>query len=105
MRKYYFVTVLLFLAPNTVPADSFTSGQTTWAHCSWRVYEEYGMKDLQQRIVFNKKKEGDVKKWKDVKKKKVIPVCGDDMPLFSNDESKQHKALQYTYRRAMPADR
>ncbi len=105
MRKYYFVAALLFVAPNTVPADSFTSAQAKWAQCSWRVHEEYGMKDLQQRIVFNEKKEGDVKKWKDVKKKKVIPVCGDDMPLFSNNESMQYDTLKYTYRPAMPADR
>ena len=105
MSKYFYVLVLLFVVPNSVSANSFTSAQTKWAQCSWYVYEEHGMNDLQERIVFKKEKEGDIAKWKNIKKKKVIPVCGDDKVLFSNDESLEYETLKYTHRRAMPADR
>lgn len=82
-----------------IAADAeFTAEQLEWAKCSWGVYEQYGLKDLQERIVFGERKPGDYEKWEDFDIRMVELECGDSMELFwTAPAGTQYKVLKHVH--------
>lgn len=99
MKNYVAIAILLMTATRAYAAP-LQEGQLEWAHCSWKIFDEYGLKHLQEKVVFGNSQSlssAEYEKWEDFDIRMVDSVCGDSLKIFSHDPGARYEALRQTH--------